>query len=493
MKNPGKHVIPAVSYFFILLFCYAAISKIMDFENFRVQIGQSPILSAYAGLISYAVIITEMIIVILLVFTGTRRIGLYASTALMSAFSIYIFLILNYSDFVPCSCGGILEKMGWNEHLIFNISTVAAGIAALIMRSGNENLNLKFTLTILLITNIVSIALVSGLFLSSDYIIRKENNFTRKFLPHPVQKNRSFLLENTDYYFAGVDANNIYLGNRKFPQKLLIFNQTKNMLDSIQIVPDKLDLPFKDLRIYVKDSYFYLADGTVPVIFRGKIGNTTAKAISYQDAYFSHLEPVDSVTFVIRTHYGKTNQLSLGLIRLQEKQKVKLYPDILKKQTDGVFDSDGKLTSSLSEKLAYVYSYRNRFIISDGDLHAYNEYKTIDTTSQANIKTVKLSNGLNKKSRPAMTVNQNIALYRNVAMIQSRLKAKNELPEVWKSNDVIDIYRTDRQEYLGSFYINKVGNKTLSHYLPTDRNFYVITGNQLIVYNYNKSFNIIIK
>jgi len=38
----------------------------------------------------------------------------------MTAFTVYIFLILNYSPFVPCSCGGVLEDLGWWEHLWFN-------------------------------------------------------------------------------------------------------------------------------------------------------------------------------------------------------------------------------------------------------------------------------------------------------------------------------------------------------------------------------------
>jgi hypothetical protein len=36
-------------------------------------------------------------------------------------FTTYIFLILNFSDYIPCSCGGVLEKMGWTEHIVFNL------------------------------------------------------------------------------------------------------------------------------------------------------------------------------------------------------------------------------------------------------------------------------------------------------------------------------------------------------------------------------------
>ncbi|MCT4137559.1 hypothetical protein HZP64_09825 [Elizabethkingia anophelis] len=131
-----KVFVNIISYFFVLLFVYAAISKLMDFEAFQVQLAQSPLLSAYANFISLAVIIIELIIAVLLCINRTRLLGLYASFGLMIAFTVYIYLILNYSDFVPCSCGGILEKLGWTEHLFFNIGCIVlAAIAIFILKN----------------------------------------------------------------------------------------------------------------------------------------------------------------------------------------------------------------------------------------------------------------------------------------------------------------------------------------------------------------------
>ena len=131
MKTLISFLPKAAAYFFILLFCYAAVSKLLDYENFQVQLAQSPLLSAYAGTVAWAVIAAELFIVILLAFPATLRTGLYASFGLMVAFTVYIYLILNYSDFVPCSCGGILEKMGWTEHLIFNAAAVLLSIVGI--------------------------------------------------------------------------------------------------------------------------------------------------------------------------------------------------------------------------------------------------------------------------------------------------------------------------------------------------------------------------
>lgn len=124
-----------ITYLFVLLWLYAATNKLMDFQKFEVQIGQSPILTDYAIIIAWIIPTVEIVISIMLVFRRTLLAGLYASFGLMLMFTIYIIIILNFAERVPCSCGGILEKMGWTEHLIFNISFVILGLAAIIMQT----------------------------------------------------------------------------------------------------------------------------------------------------------------------------------------------------------------------------------------------------------------------------------------------------------------------------------------------------------------------
>lgn len=120
-KNRSNLIINACCYLFILLFSYAAISKILDYEQFLAQLGQSPMLSAYANPISIAVPAVEILTSVLLVFSPVRFTGLLVSFNLMVMFTGYIIIILNFTDFIPCSCGGVLEELGWTEHLIFNV------------------------------------------------------------------------------------------------------------------------------------------------------------------------------------------------------------------------------------------------------------------------------------------------------------------------------------------------------------------------------------
>ena len=118
----------------MLLFTYAAVSKILDFQNFQIQLGQSPLLSAFADWVSYGVPIVELTITMLLLLPKWRLVGLYCSFLLMTMFTTYIFIILHFSSFIPCSCGGILEKLGWSEHLVFNTVFILLAFIAIVWR-----------------------------------------------------------------------------------------------------------------------------------------------------------------------------------------------------------------------------------------------------------------------------------------------------------------------------------------------------------------------
>ena len=140
-------IIEGVCLLYVLLFVYAATSKLLDFENFQIQIGQSPLISAFASYISWLIPLLEIVICLLLIIPQTRVIGLLASYFLMVMFTTYIFIILNYSSFVPCSCGGILEKLNWTQHLFFNCTcTMLAALALYFQFFKEKNCTIKIRL-----------------------------------------------------------------------------------------------------------------------------------------------------------------------------------------------------------------------------------------------------------------------------------------------------------------------------------------------------------
>lgn len=132
MKNFRYIVIQFTVYFHVLLFTYAAISKIMDFEKFQIQIKDSPLLGSFSEILPVSIIVIELVLVGLLCYRRTRNSGLLGSFILMLVFTGYIARMLLTSENLPCSCGGILEKMTWTQHLYFNIGCAVLAILALV-------------------------------------------------------------------------------------------------------------------------------------------------------------------------------------------------------------------------------------------------------------------------------------------------------------------------------------------------------------------------
>jgi hypothetical protein len=478
-------VVPVISYLYILLFIYASVSKLLDFENFRIQLAQSPLLSAWAGFIAPAVIATELLLSLLLCFKGTRLYGLYGSFFLMIAFTVYIYIILNYSDFVPCSCGGIIENLSWTQHMIFNITFALMALAAIVLTEKDKDTRKAHVMVKTIMPSLVAAGVVAGLFLSSEHIIKKENSFIRRFLKHPVIEENSFDLGANSYYFAGSGNGYIYLGNYTAPLILTTIDTALASASTLRIQPDNTDHPFRSIQIQVQPPLYYVFDGYVPVIYRGQTGFPTARTISFGDCFFSRLQIIDSTDFIFRTQSSSTKTQVLGRLSLSKEPRVKINDALLVKQVDGMFDTDGQLMrDDVRGDFVYIYAYRNEYMVMDTELNLLQRLHTIDTISMAQVKVHTLSDGTHKMEAPPLKVNNAAAVHNGLLFNESNLMGKYESREMWSEASIIDMYKTDKQEYLGSFYVHNRGKNKLSRMLATDTYLYVLCGNEMVRYRF---------
>src|SRR6266542_2691309 len=106
---------------FVFLFTYTAVSKILHHNLFLITLIQSPILYSQATIISWLLPIVELLTVVLLIIKKTQRIGMYITFTLMLIFSAYVLYLLVFIPNLPCSCGGVLQSLTWNQHLILNL------------------------------------------------------------------------------------------------------------------------------------------------------------------------------------------------------------------------------------------------------------------------------------------------------------------------------------------------------------------------------------
>lgn len=132
-------VLEVISALFILLFVYTAVSKLSDYQGFVSTLSRSPLIGNKAGTIGWALPAVELLISALLFTPKFRRVGLYSSLALMVFFTGYLsYMIYFAGGDLPCSCGGVLNKMSWKQHLVFNICFTILGLLGAILSGKNK-------------------------------------------------------------------------------------------------------------------------------------------------------------------------------------------------------------------------------------------------------------------------------------------------------------------------------------------------------------------
>ncbi len=480
-KKYRELTINVISLLFIVLFVYAAFSKLQDFDTFTLQLAQSPLLSAYAEIISWMVPGLEIAIAILLVFEKFRMPALYASFTLMVMFATYIYIILNFSDYVPCSCGGVLEDMSWTQHLIFNTVFILLTATAIFFF---EKLNKTYKLLLIAALAIIGVATVALLFAFSEKKMHQNNAFQRNYMPHPIEDINNIPLNSNSYYIAGLYSDKIYLGNYKAPLILEEINIGNGNIQQHMLSISNTTLPFKRVRIAVDIPYFYLGDGTVPIIFRGNL-NTGMATPFYDGTYFNHFTIADPETFGLVTINARTGNISLGAVQNSNGHlELNMPENILTSQVDGVFDSDGNLLWNKShEKFLYVYRYRNTYKVINRNFSHHFSGKTIDTIRNAILDvSYYKSTGQQVLGAKSVVVNRASATDGDYLFVESDRLGKYDNADLQKVSTIIDIYNLMNSHYEFSFYIYHERGEHLTDFEISGDVLVAIVGKNIMIF-----------
>jgi len=124
-----KTMAEVIAGLFILLFLYTALSKLSEFAVFRHFLRSSPLIARNAGIMAVLIPAGEILVALLLFLPATRRQGMLASLGLMLVFTAYLAYMLLFVPRLPCSCGGVISRLSWQQHLVFNV--VLIGLALL--------------------------------------------------------------------------------------------------------------------------------------------------------------------------------------------------------------------------------------------------------------------------------------------------------------------------------------------------------------------------
>lgn len=115
----------------ILLYSYTAFSKSLHYESFVRVLERSPLIGKGAATAGWLLPTAEFSVALLLLFPQTRKSGLFFSAALLLLFTGYLIYMVLFASTLPCSCGGVISKMTWKQHIFFNLFIIGINIAAI--------------------------------------------------------------------------------------------------------------------------------------------------------------------------------------------------------------------------------------------------------------------------------------------------------------------------------------------------------------------------
>lgn len=129
--NAKEAIALVISMICLFLFAISAYAKIVDHERFMIGLSKVNYIGQYAALIAWSVPAAEIIVSLLLMYPETHKWGLYGFTGLMTVFTLYIGSLLLWAERLPCYCNLIIEKLGFGQHLIFNLVFIFLAVVAL--------------------------------------------------------------------------------------------------------------------------------------------------------------------------------------------------------------------------------------------------------------------------------------------------------------------------------------------------------------------------
>ncbi len=256
------------------------------------------------------------------------------------------------------------------------------------------------------------------------------------------------------------------------------------------LLPEFSSIKSYGLDVQIDSPFFYVTDGAIPFIYKGKVADWSASRVLFDSAYFLDIIALNGSGFVTRSYSNRAGRALLTRISTEE-PKLTLHPEILEKQVDGLFCTDGMLHyDKTSDLLVYLYYYRNQFIVMDSLLNIHYRGNTIDTfrVAQVEIKSLSRSGHTSRRlSGPPPYVNKNSATSAGKLFVHSMVAAKNEDMNEFRDASVIDVYDLLSGEYRFSFYIYHRDGEKIKSFHVTDYHLYAIYDHYITKYRLHPS------
>ncbi len=281
----------------------------------------------------------------------------------------------------------------------------------------------------------------------------RQGQFQRNFVTPPKELLRKDLDPAGVYYFAGKDENSIWLGNEKAPLELLTIAIDKGFSVIGKTLPIRASFERGQLA-YVNYPFYIFINGRKRLVQSGMLTSSQPIHTDTISLSFDVAGAAADSAFWLRVSTDKGFQLGYYKLGHTLKETSALTTRGLSALSrDGILLYDERMHLS-----AYVYFYRNSFLLFDKEGKASKAVNTIDTVSFAQVDLGKPDmKGTRRKNTSTQSINYRADISNSYMYIYSRARTSAQA-DVNRDSIVIDAYAVNENRYVYSFLVLKKFN-----------------------------------
>jgi hypothetical protein len=129
----GRIIIELIASALIILFFYAVVSQLIFHNTYSAQLNRVPFNSLFAAIIAWTLPVLQLTLIWLLWKPALRLTGLICSLAVVSMYTIYLFIMLPGGSRLACRCGELWQKASLEVNILFNLAVIVLAAFAIVL------------------------------------------------------------------------------------------------------------------------------------------------------------------------------------------------------------------------------------------------------------------------------------------------------------------------------------------------------------------------
>ncbi|MCF6407023.1 hypothetical protein L3C95_29270 [Chitinophaga filiformis] len=338
--------------------------------------------------------------------------------------------------------------------------------------------------SVVLLITIVVLSFMFAIVRLSRQSIEKKHGFNRLFRSEkPLRMIKKIPIAHP-LYFAGNNNGNMYFHSDD-PHIIAYTDTTFSTIKTIQlpidsIISASLTNAFS-IHIMYPEAFIFAYNMAAIFVYNLQTGKST---MIPAPSNYSNAVQISEATFILKYFTGNSTDQSFCKLNIHTKQ---LYKTSL--LTEDLSSSGMLLYDDQHSSCYYIHHYNNRIAIFDTAFQAIRWARTIDTFTQNQVQYISRnktgsSDIVYKPKGTRMLTNHLSQLHHGHLYINSPIKADNETSLTDQSETVIDVYSTNMDKYLESFYIPVPRNQHLKSFCIFDSKILATYTNHLALYEF---------